>query len=107
MMTAVKFRIKKGDTVFVRTGRDKGKKGEVLSVLKDKSKLLIKGINVVKRHTKPTQTETGGIITKELPIHISNVALLDPADDTPTKVGYKIEKGGEKVRFAKKSGKVI
>ncbi|MBM3633036.1 MAG: 50S ribosomal protein L24 [Alphaproteobacteria bacterium] len=103
-MTAVKFKIRKGDTVIVRTGRDKGKKGEVLSVVKEDAKVFVKGINVVKRHTKPSQTNTGGIIQKELPIHISNVALLDPKDGSPTKVGFKIQKDGTKVRYAKKSG---
>lgn len=103
-MTAVKFKIRKGDTVIVRTGRDKGKKGEVLSVVKEDAKVFVKGINVVKRHTKPSQTNTGGIIHKELPIHISNVALLDPKDGSPTKVGFKIQKDGTKVRYAKKSG---
>jgi len=103
-MTAVKFKIRKGDTVIVRTGRDKGKKGEVLSVVKEDAKLFVKGINVVKRHTKPTPTNTGGIIQKELPIHISNVALLDPKDGSATKVGFKFQKDGTKVRYAKKSG---
>ena len=105
-MTAVKLKIRKGDTVIVRTGRDKGKKGEVLSVIKDDLKLVVKGVNVVKRHTKPTQTNTGGIVQKELPIHISNVSLLDPKDGTPTKVGFKIQKDVTKVRFAKKSGDI-
>lgn len=105
-MTAVKFKIRKGDTVIVHTGRDKGKKGEVLSVVKDDLKVVVKGINVVKRHTKPTQTNTGGIVQKELPIHISNVSLLDPKDGTPTKVGFKLQKDGTKVRFAKKSGEI-
>jgi len=103
-MTAVKFKIRKGDTVIVRKRRDKGKKGEVLSVVKEDAKVFVKGINVVKRHTKPSQTNTGGIIQKELPIHISNVALLDPKDGSPTKVGFKIQKDGTKVRYAKKSG---
>ena len=103
-MTAVKFKIRKGDTVIVRTGRDKGKKGEVLSVVKEDAKVFVKGINVVKRHTKPSQTNTGGIIQKELPIHISNVSLLDPKDGSPTKVGFKVQKDGTKVRYAKKSG---
>jgi large subunit ribosomal protein L24 len=106
-MTAVKLKIRKGDTVVVRNGRDKGKKGEVLSVIKDDLKLVVKGINLVKRHTKPTQTNTGGIIQKELPIHVSNVSLLDPKDGTPTKVGFKIQKDGTKVRFAKKSGDIF
>ena len=90
-MTAVKLKIRKGDTVIVRAGRDKGKKGEVLSVVKESLKVIVKGVNIVKRHTKPTHTNAGGIVQKELPIHISNVSLLDPKD-------------GTKVRFAKKSG---
>lgn len=106
-MTAVKFKIRKGDTVIVRVGRDKGKKGEVLSVVKDDSKVLVKGINLVKRHTKPTQTNSGGIVQKELPIHISNVALLDPKDGNVTKVGFKFQKDGTKVRYAKKSGEIL
>lgn len=106
-MTAVKFKIKKGDTVIVRCGKDKGKKGEVLSVLKETSKVLVKGVRVVKRHTKPTQTNAGGIVQKELPIHISNVSLMDPKDGKPTKVGIKIEKNGTKTRIARKSGESI
>jgi large subunit ribosomal protein L24 len=106
-MTAVKFKIKKGDTVIVRTGRDKGKKGEILSVVKDSGRVLVKGINLVKRHTKPTQTNAGGIVQKELSIHVSNVSLIDPKDGLPTRVGYRIEKDGTKVRFAKKSGESI
>lgn len=103
-MTAVKFKIKKGDRVVVRTGGDKGKIGTVLKVLSKTSSLLVEGVNVVKRHTKPTQMSAGGIVEKETRIHISNVALLDPKDNTATKVGYKILEDGSKVRFAKKSG---
>jgi large subunit ribosomal protein L24 len=106
-MSAVKFKIRKGDTVIVRVGRDKGKKGEVLRVVKDDAKLFVKGVNVVKRHTKPTQTNTGGIVQKEAPIHISNVALLDPKDGSATKVGLKFLKDGAKVRYAKKSGETF
>ena len=106
-MTAVKFKIRKGDIVIVRTGRDKGKKGEVLSVFKADAKICVKGINSVKRHTKPTQTNAGGIVQKELPIHISNVALLDPKDGSATKVGFKVQKDGTKVRYAKKSGETL
>jgi large subunit ribosomal protein L24 len=107
MMTAVKFKIRKGDTVVIRTGRDKGKKGEVLSVLKDDAKVLVKGINVVKRHTKQSQTEAGGIIHKEMPLHISNVALIDPKDKVATKVGFRFLDDGTKVRYAKKSGETL
>ncbi len=106
-MGVVKFKIRKGDTVMVRVGRDKGKKGEVLKVVKADAKVFVKGINVVKRHTKPTQTDAGGIVQKELPIHISNVALLDPKDGSATKVGFKILKDGTKVRYAKKSGETL
>lgn len=103
-MTAVKFKIKKGDRVIVRTGGDKGKIGTVLKVLSKTSSLIVEGVNVVKRHTKPTQMSAGGIVEKETRIHISNVALLDPKDNIATKVGYNILKDGSKVRFAKKSG---
>lgn len=106
-MTAVKFKIRKGDTVIIRVGRDKGKKGEVLTVVKDEAKIFVKGVNVVKRHTKPTQTNAGGIVQKELPIHISNVALLDPKDGSATKVGFKFLTDGTKIRYAKKSGETI
>lgn len=106
-MTAVKFKIRKGDTVIVRTGRDKGKTGEVLTVVKDDAKVFVKGVNIVKRHTKTTPTNAGGIIQKELPIHISNVALVDPKTSAATKVGFKFQKDGTKVRYAKKSGEIL
>lgn len=106
-MTAVKFKIRKGDTVIVRTGRDKGKTGEVLSLIKADSKVFVKGVNLVKRHTKTTPTNAGGIIQKELPIHISNVALIDPKSSIATKTGFKFQKDGTKVRYAKKSGEIL
>lgn len=106
-MTAVKFRIKKGDRVIVRTGSDKGKVGTVLKVLSKTSSLLVEGVKIVKRHMKPTQNSAGGIIEKEAKIHISNVALLNSKDNTATKVGYRILEDGSKVRFAKKSGENI
>lgn len=106
-MTAIKFKIRKGDTVVVRTGRNKGTRGEVLKVVKDEAKVFVKGVNVVKRHKKPTQTDAGGIVQKELPIHISNVALLDPKDGSATKVGFKFLSDGTKVRYAKKSGATL
>ena len=106
-MTQIKMKIKKGDTVIVNTGKDKGKKGEVLKTLLSKSRVVVQGVNVVKKHTKPTQTSAGGIIEKELSIHISNVAIADPKDDKPTRVGYKTLKGGKKVRVAKRSGETI
>jgi len=105
-MTAVKFKIRKGDTVVVRTGRDKGRTGTVLKVVKDEARVVVKGVNVVKRHTKPTQTDAGGIVHKELPIHISNVALAD-GKGSATKVGFRILEDGTKVRYAKKSGETL
>lgn len=107
-MTAVKFKIKKGDRVIVRTGGDKGKIGTVLKVLTKKSSLLVEGVNIVKKHMKPTQANAGGIIEKESKIHISNVAILDPKDNSSaTKVGVKVLDDGSRVRVAKKSGENI
>ena len=103
---AVKFKIKKGDDVIVTTGKDKGRKGKVLSIITKDQRVVVQGINMVKRHTKPTQSDPGGIVEKELSIHISNVAHIDPKSDKATRVGYKIE-DGEKRRFAKASGQLI
>ncbi len=100
------MRIKKGDQVIVITGRDKGKTGEVIKSMPKENKVIVQGINLVKRHTKPTQESAGGIVTKEAPIHVSNVALIDPKSGKPTRVGFKIE-NGQKVRVAKRSGEVI
>jgi large subunit ribosomal protein L24 len=104
---ALKFKIRKGDKVVVRTGRDKGKVGEVLRIFPEDSRALVQGINLVRRHQKQTPGKEGGIISKEMPIHISNIALRDPKDNKPSKVGYKVLKDGKKVRFARKSGEVI
>ena len=104
---AKKFKIRKGDRVVVTTGRDKGKTGEVLRVIGAEDRVLVQGVNVVKRHQRPTQTSPGGIIEKEAPIHISNVAHIDPKDDAPTRVGWREVEGGRKVRFARRSGEVI
>ena len=101
------MKIKKGDQVIVITGRDKGKTGEVTKAMPKENKVLVSVINLVKRHTKPTQENAGGIISKELPIHVSNVALIDPKSGKATRVGIKVEKDGSKVRVAKKSGEVI
>ena len=101
------FKIKKGDRVTVITGRDKGKKGDVLRVLRKENRVLVQGVNMVKRHQSPTQTSAGGIIEKEAALHISNVALIDPKSDGPTRVGYRLEAGGRKVRVAKRSGEAI
>ena len=103
----IKMKIKKGDTVVVITGKDKGKTGEVIRSMPKDNKLLVRGVNVVKRHTRPSQTSAGGIVEKEAPIDVSNVALLDPKDNKPTRVGFKIMEDGRKVRVAKKSGTVI
>ncbi|MEC7572402.1 MAG: 50S ribosomal protein L24 [Pseudomonadota bacterium] len=104
---AAKFKIKKGDRVVVTTGRDKGKSGEVLAVQRDRNRVLVQGVNLVKRHQKPSQTAQGGIIEKEASVHISNVAHIDPKTDQPTRVGYRLLDDGRKVRFAKGSGEVI
>ena len=104
---AQKFKIKKGDKVVVTTGRDKGKSGEVTRVLREKNRVLVQGVNLVKRHTKPTQGSQGGIVEKEASLHISNVAHVDPKTDKPTRVGYRQLDDGRKVRFAKGSGEVI
>jgi large subunit ribosomal protein L24 len=104
---AKKFKLRKGDDVVVVSGRDKGKTGSILRVLRADDRVLVDGVNMVKRHTRPSQTQPGGIIEKEAPIHISNVALADPKDGTATRVGYKFLEDGRKVRFAKLSGEVI
>jgi large subunit ribosomal protein L24 len=103
----MKFKIKKGDKVVVITGRDKGKSGEVLRVLRAESRVLVQGVNMVKRHTKPGAGQAGGIVEKEAAIHVSNVAHIDPKSSKPTRVGYKILGDGRKVRFAKRSGEVL
>lgn len=107
MKTATKMKIKKGDKVIVTTGKDKGKKGEVLKTMPSKARVIVQGVNVVKKHQKPTQLSAGGIVEKELSIHVSNVALADPKTDKPTRVGYKVLKGDKKVRVAKASGETI
>lgn len=104
---ATKFKVKKGDKVVVTAGRDKGKQGEVLRVLRADERVLVQGVNVVKRHTAPSQMSPGGIVEKEAPIHISNVAHIDPKSGKPTRVGYKIDKDGRKTRIAKRSGESI
>ena len=104
---AVKFKIRKGDKVVVITGKEKGKTGEVLSVLRDEARVLVQGVNMVKRHSRPAPGNPGGIIDKEAPIHISNVGLADPKTGKPTRVGFKILDGGRKVRVARRSGEPI
>ena len=104
---AVKFKIRKGDKVVVRAGRDKGKRGDVLKVLPAEHRVIVQGVNVVKRHTKPSQQGPGGIVEKEASIHMSNVAQVDPKDGSATRVGFKFLDDGRKVRYAKRSGEVI
>ena len=100
-------RIKKGDTVYVNAGNDKGKTGKVLSVDPEKNRAIVEGVNMVSKHTKPNAKQPqGGIIKKEAPIHISNLNLIDPQSGKATRVGFKVE-GGKKVRIAKKSGEEI
>lgn len=100
-------KIKKGDKVVVITGRDKGKTGEVLQVLPEAERVVVQGINLVKRHTRPSMASQGGIITKEAPIHRSNIALADPKDGKATRVGFTQLKDGSKVRVAKRSGETV
>lgn len=102
-----KIRLKKGDQVKVITGKDKGKKGEILRVLSDKNRVVVSGVNKAKKHEKPSMTSQGGITEKEVSMNISNVALIDPKDEGITKVGYKFLDDGKKVRVARKSGEVI
>jgi large subunit ribosomal protein L24 len=98
---------KKGDTVIVMTGRDKGKQGEILRVLPTAQRVFVQGVNIVKRHTRATQTQTGGIVEKEAAIHMSNLAHIDPKTDKPTRVGFKFMEDKTKVRYAKRSGEII
>lgn len=102
-----KLKIKKGDRVVVLAGKDKGKKGEVLKVLPKDERVIVNGVNMIKRHQKQSASDEGGIISKEAPIHVSNLSLEDPKDGSPTRVGYKTLDDGRKVRFAKRSGEVI
>jgi large subunit ribosomal protein L24 len=104
-MSAAK--IKKGDRVVVITGRDKGKRGEVVRVMPGAERVVVSGVNVVKRHTRPTPASAGGIVEKEAAIHVSNVAHIDPKTDKPTRVGFKTLEDGRKIRVARPSGEAI
>lgn len=107
-MAKAKLHVKKGDQVVVLTGKDKGKKGRILEAYPSEQRVLIEGVNIVKRHTKPNATnQQGGIIEKEAPIHVSNVAIVDPKTGGATRIGKKILNDGTKVRYAKKSGEVL
>ena len=100
-------KIKKGDKVVLIAGRDKGRSGEVVKVIPSEGRALVRGLNMVRRHQRQTQTQEGGIISKEAPVGLSNLALIDPKDGKPTRVGFKILEDGRKVRFAKRSGDLI
>jgi large subunit ribosomal protein L24 len=102
-----KLKIKKGDTVVVISGRDKGRSGEVLRVFPADARAIVQGVHLARRHTKPRMGQPGGILEKELSIHISNLALIDPQSGKPTRVGYKFLEDGRKVRVARRSGEVI
>jgi large subunit ribosomal protein L24 len=106
-MSLFKSKIKKGDRVVVLTGRDKGKVGEVLRVMPAEERAVIQGVNMVKRHTRPSMQNPGGIVEKEASIHLSNLSHLDPKDSKPTRVGYSILDDGRKVRVARRSGERI
>jgi len=100
-------KIKKGDKVVVITGRDKGRSGEVVRVMPAEERAIVRGINMVKRHQRQTMQTEGGIINKEASVHLSNLALSDPKDGKPTRVGFKVLEDGRKVRFSKRSGDLI
>jgi large subunit ribosomal protein L24 len=100
-------RIRKGDRVVVLTGRDKGKKGEVIRVMPKEDRALVRGVNMVRRHQRQSAQQEGGIISKEAPVHVSNLAHEDPKDGKPTRIGFKSLDDGRKVRFAKRSGEQI
>ena len=100
-------KIKKGDKVVVLTGRDKGRSGEVVQVMPKEERALVRGVNMVKRHQRQTMNQEGGIISKEAPVHLSNLGFADSKDGKPSRVGFKILDDGRKVRFAKRSGELI
>ncbi len=100
-------KIRKGDKVVVLAGRDKGRTGEVIAVHPAEGRALVRGVNVVKRHQKQSASQEGGIISKEAPIHLSNIAVADPKDDKPTRIGFKVRPDGKKIRVTKRSGAEI
>ena len=110
MTTSAPTRIKKfkkGDEVVVLTGRDRGKKGSILRVMPKEERLIVQGVNMVRRHTRQTQRQAGGIVEKESTIHVSNIAHVDPASGKATRVGFKFLEDGRKVRIARRSGDTI
>jgi len=104
---AQKFKVKKGDEVIVIAGKEKGKKGKIIKMVTDDSRVVVGGVNMIKKNTKPSRTGAGGIVEKEASLHISNVALVDPKSGKATRVGYKIAADGVKSRIAKKSGETV
>jgi large subunit ribosomal protein L24 len=102
-----KLKVKRGDHVVVLAGRDKGKRGEIVKVFPSDNKVIVQGVNMVRRHQKQSPSQQGGIIAKEASINVSNIAIEDPKDGEPTRIGYKILDDGRKVRYAKRSGEVI
>ncbi len=106
-MARAKMKLRKGDKVVVLTGKDKGRSGEIVKMLPSKYRAIVQGLNMVKRHTAPSQAGPGGINPKEASIHLSNLAIEDPKDGKPSRIGYKFLKDGSKVRIAKKSGEEI
>ncbi len=100
-------KLKKGDRVIVLAGKDKGKSGEIVQIMPAEERAVVRGVNLVKRHQRQSQTQEGGIITKEAPIHMSNLAVADPKDNKATRVGFEVKEDGTKVRVAKRSGDVI
>jgi len=106
-MTQKKLKIKKGDEVIVIAGKDKGKKGSILSVIRDKDRVVVSGVNMIKRHQRADRANPAAIVSKEASLHISNVALVDPKEGKATRIGYKELADGKKVRVARRSGEVI
>jgi large subunit ribosomal protein L24 len=106
-MTNIKMKIKKGDKVVVVAGKDKGKTGEVTRVIPAENRVVVSGVNIMTKHTKPTQMAAGGLNRIEAPLHVSNVAIADPKSGVATKVGMKTLADGKKVRVAKKSGETL
>ena len=103
---ATKLKVKKGDQVVVITGREKGKRGEILKVLREENRVIVQGVNMAQRHQRQSMQQEGGIVQKELAIHVSNVALIDPKSDKPTRVGYTMD-GERKIRVARRSGEAL
>ncbi|MCG8559936.1 MAG: 50S ribosomal protein L24 [Hyphomicrobiales bacterium] len=102
-----KIKLRKGDHVVVLAGKDKGKGGEVIKIMPRENKALVQGVNTIRRHQKQTPNQEGGIVAREAAIHVSNLAIEDPKDGKPTRIGFKTLKDGRKVRFARRSGEVI